>query len=180
MTTLNPQVLSPAAQLQKTLLPGIFQHLTQSLIRETCTQVHFSYGDELCLDFGPLSPCQHPQLTHLQRGTWGLCTRATPWKIYHNSQLLLNSEDPETEPAITQAKELTQNTLQGKILVHLSLNPETLETRLLFSKHYELNLYPNPLDEDELQHWVLFMPSEQVLAIGPGYHWSCRSIRDRL
>jgi len=64
--------------------------------------------------------------------------------------------------------------------VHLSLNPETLETRLLFSKHYELNLYPNPLDEDELQHWVLFMPSEQVLAIGPGYHWSCRSIRDRL
>lgn len=179
MTMLNPQALPHADQLQKNQFPGIFKHLTQSLPGEICTQVHFSYGDELCLDFGPLSPCQHPKLTHLQRGPWGLCTRATPWKLYLDEQLLLNSENPETDQQIAEAKQITQNALQGQTLLHVALNPETLETHWSFSGHYSLRLYPDLWGADQLQHWVLFMPSEQVLAIGPGYHWSCRSMHDR-
>ncbi|MGA1285180.1 MAG: hypothetical protein ACO34J_14140 [Prochlorothrix sp.] len=176
---MQTQTLTPADQHQKKLLPGIFQHLTQALHGETCTQVHFSYGDELCLDFGPLSPCEHPKLTHRKRGTWELCTRATPWKIYRDRQLLLDSESPNTDREIAQAKAIAQDTLQGQILKTFNLNPETLETELSFSEHYTLIFYPDLWDEDELQHWVLFMPSEQVLAIGPGYHWACRSIHDR-
>ncbi|WP_353258804.1 hypothetical protein [Prochlorothrix hollandica] len=166
-------------QLQKVLLPGIFQHLTQSLVGETCTQVHFSHGDELCLDFGPLSPCEHPQLTHLKRGTWGLCTRATPWKLYGDRQLLLDSDAPQTDREIAQAKGFSRDTLQGKTLLNLTLDPETLETSLSFSENHALILYPDLWDEDELQHWVLLMPSAQVLAIGPGYRWACRSVHDR-
>jgi hypothetical protein len=53
-----------------------------------------------------------------------------------------------------------------------------LTTSLHFDDRYSLVLYPD-LDDEYLQHWVLFMPSEQVLAIGPGYTWSCKSINDR-
>ena len=42
--------------------------LTRQLIGETCHQVHFNYGDELCPDFGIMSPHEHPKLQHLQIG----------------------------------------------------------------------------------------------------------------
>lgn len=125
--------LSKFDQLKKKNLPGIFSQLTQDLIGERCTQVHFSYGDELCLDFGKLSPCDHPKLRDLLEGEWILCTRATPWRIFADQQLILDSEIPKTDEE----------------------------------------------DDEDLQHWVLFMPTEQVLTIGPGYTWSCKSFNDR-
>jgi len=36
-------------QLRQIQIPGIFSQLTQSLTGEICSQVHFSYGDELRL-----------------------------------------------------------------------------------------------------------------------------------
>jgi len=171
-------ILSNPVQLQKKHFPAIFSQLTQDLMGETCTQIHFSYGDELCLDFGELSPYHHPKLRHLLEGEWILCTRATPWKIYENQKLILDSEIPQTDEEIEEAKELAKEKLQGKILVNLEIDGEMLTTSLHFDDRYSLVLYPD-LDDEDLQHWVLFMPSEQVLAIGPGYNWSCKSIHDR-
>ena len=185
MQTRETQDLSLADQHRINELNRTYPHLIESLRGEKCTQVHFSYGDELCLGFGPLSPCQHPKLTHLQRGTWELCTRATPWKIFRGGKVVLNSEDPKTDEEIAEIKARTQDILQDKTLQNLTLDPETLETNLSFAgsfSHYEdysLILYPDLWGEDQLQHWVLWMPSEQVLTIGPSYQWSYRSMRDR-
>ena len=170
--------LSKFDQLKKKNLPGIFSQLTQDLIGERCTQVHFSYGDELCLDFGKLSPCDHPKLRDLLEGEWILCTRTTPWRIFADQQLILDSEIPKTDEEIEQAKQFAQEQIQGKTLVNLAINAEDLTTSLHFDDRYSLILYPD-LDDEDLQHWVLFMPTEQVLTIGPGYTWSCKSFNDR-
>jgi len=169
---------SPSSELQKNHIPAIVNQLVQSLIKENCTQVHFSYGDELCLDFGKLYPCHHPKLKHLLEGEWILCTRATPWKIYADDQLILDSKIPETDEEIEQAKQLTKQKLEGKILVNLEIDGENLITRLQFDDRYSLILYPD-LEDLDLEYWELFMPTEQVLTIGPGYTWSCKSIHDR-
>jgi hypothetical protein len=51
-------------------LDKIIPIITEAFIGETCNQVSFSYGDELKLDFGEMTPCEHPKLAHLLKGSW--------------------------------------------------------------------------------------------------------------
>jgi hypothetical protein len=43
---------------------------------------------------------------------------------------------------------------------------------LSFEDDYQLILEPNLEDDSGLAHWELFMPTEQILTVGPGYFWS--------
>ncbi|MDD1413271.1 hypothetical protein MEN41_01010 [Dolichospermum sp. ST_con] len=55
--------------------------IIQKIIGKTCNQVTFTYGDELLLDFGEMTPYNHPKLRHLRKGTWQLSTRATNFDL---------------------------------------------------------------------------------------------------
>jgi hypothetical protein len=55
---------------------------------------------------------------------------------------------------------------------------DTLRLTLSFEDDYQLILDPDLDDDSGLAHWELFMPTEQILAIGPSYFWSCKSIHE--
>ncbi len=152
--------------------------LTKSLITETCNQVYFSYGDELSLDFGVMTPETHPKLQGLFRGSWQFGTRATPWLLKKADLLLIDSEVPETDADIKLAKKLTQESLENKKILKFETNPDNLELRLCFEENYELILKPD-LNDLDLSYWNLFMPNEKFLEVGPGYFWACKSVYDR-
>ena len=152
--------------------------LTEQLIGEICHQVRFSYGDELHLDFGEMSICDHPKLRNLLKGSWQFGTRATPWLLKKSGQLLLKSEEPETDDEIKNAKQLTRESLENKKILKFEVNPENLELQLLFEEDYELILQPD-LEDLDLSYWDLLMPNDKVLEVGAGYFWSCKSVYDR-
>jgi len=159
-------------------ITSIVTLLTEQLIGEICHQVRFSYGDELHLDFGEMSTCEHPKLKDLQKGMWQFGTRATPWLLKKSGQLLLNSEEPETDDEIKKAKQLTSESLESRKILKFEVNPENLELQLLFEEDYELILQPD-LEDIDLYYWELFMPNDKVLEVGAGYFWSCKSVYDR-
>jgi len=156
-------------------LEKIIPVITQELIGETCHQVSFSYGDELKLDFGEMVPCQHPKLAHLLKGSWRFGARATPWTVKHHDRILVVTSEADTDEQITIAKEIVKQ-LEQKKLLDLTIEVDTIRLTLSFEDDYQLILEPDLEDDSGLAHWELFMPTEQVLAVGPGYFWSCKSI----
>ncbi|MFM7600361.1 MAG: hypothetical protein ACKO7R_04050 [Pseudanabaena sp.] len=158
-------------------LEKIIPVITQALIGEICQQVSFSYGDELKLHFGEMTPCKHPKLAHLLRGSWRFGARATPWTVKHQGQILVVTSEADTDEQIAIAKEIVKQ-LEHKKLIDLTVEAETIRLTLSFEDGYQLILDPDLEDDSGLAHWELFMPTEQVLAIGPGYFWSCKSIHE--
>jgi len=156
----------------------IIPNITQPMIGEICHQVSFSYGDELELDFGEMTPCEHPKLAHLLRGSWQFGARATPWSVKHNNQVLVVTSESDTDEQTAIAKEIVKQ-LEQKKLIDLTVEANTIRLTLSFEDDYQLILDPDLEDDSGLAHWELFMPTEQVLAIGPGYFWSCKSIYER-
>jgi hypothetical protein len=158
-------------------LDKIIPVIVQALIGETCNQVSFSYGDELKLHFGEMTPYDHPKLAHLLRGSWRFGARATPWTVKHNNQVLVVTSESDTDEQIAIAKEIVKQ-LENKKLLDLTIEADTIRLILSFEDDYELILDPDLDDDSGLAHWELFMPTEQILAIGPGYFWSCKSIHE--
>ncbi len=132
-------------------ISGVVAILTRQLIGETCHQVRFSYGDELHLDCGEMSLCDHPKLRNFYKGSWRFGARATPWLLKKADQVLLNSEEPETDIEVKSAKKLTQESLENKKILKIEINPNNLELQILFEESYELILQPD-LDDLDLSY----------------------------
>ena len=158
-------------------LAKIIPVITQPIIGETCHQISFSYGDELKLDFGEMTPCEHPRLADLLEGSWRLGARATPWIIKHNNQIFISTSELDTDEEI-EAGKLIAKQLENKKLLELVVDGETVSLTLGFEDSYQLILEPDLADDSGLAYWELFMPTAQFLAVGPGYFWSCKSIYD--
>ncbi|MFM8294430.1 MAG: hypothetical protein ACKN9E_07780 [Microcystaceae cyanobacterium] len=147
------------------------------MIGEVCSQVSFSYGDELTLDFGELTPYNHPRLADLLKGSWQLTTRATPWSLKQNENRLVTPSALDTEKAITQAKNLVKQ-LENQKLMDLTIEEESICLSLTFDVGFQVTLEPDLSDNSGLAYWELLMPTEQILTVGPGYFWSCKSINE--
>lgn len=158
-------------------LDKIIPIITQTLIGESCHQVSFSYGDELKLHFGEMTPYEHPKLAHLLKGSWRFGARATPWTVRHHNQILVVTSESDTEEETENAKVIVKQ-LEHKKLVDLTVDAETIRLTLSFEDDYQLILEPDLNDDSGLAHWELFMPTEQILTVGPGYFWSCKSIHE--
>jgi len=159
-------------------IADIVNILTKKLIGEKCGQVRFSYGDELCLDFGEMIDSLHPKLRNLQKGSWRFGARATPWQLKQADKLLVDSELLESDQEIAEAKQFVRESLENQKILKIEVNPLDLTLQLLFEENYELLLQPNLADSD-LAYWELFMPTQEILVIGSGYSWSKSSIHDR-
>jgi len=165
-------VLSVKPNLEK-----IIPMITQPIIGEICHQVSFSYGDELVLDFGEMTVYQHPRLADLLKGSWQLGVRATPWTIKQNDQVLVITSESDTDEQIENAKEIAKQ-LEHKKLLELVVDAQTIRLTLSFEDNYQLILEPDLEDDSGLAYWELFMPTEQILSVGPGYFWKCKSIHE--
>jgi hypothetical protein len=84
-----------------------------------------------------MGKAEHPKLRNLLKGNWQFGTRATPWLLKKSGQLLLNSEETETDDEIKNAKQLTKESLENKEILKFEVNPENLELQLLFESDYE-------------------------------------------
>jgi hypothetical protein len=169
--------LLSAKPIIKPSIEKIIPNIIQPMIGETCHQVSFSYGDELELDFGEMTPCEHPKLAHILKGSWRFGARATPWTVKHQGQILVVTAEADTDEQTAIAKEIVKQ-LEQKKLLDLTIEAETIRLTLCFEDGYQLILDPDLDDDSGLAHWELFMPTEQVLAVGPHYFWSCKSIHE--
>jgi hypothetical protein len=169
--------LVSAKSIIKPSLEKIIPTITQPIIGEICHQVSFSYGDELELDFGEMTPYDHPKLAHLLKGSWRFGARATPWTVKHGDRVLVVTSESDTDQETENAKVIVKQ-LEHKKLVDLTVDAETIRLTLSFEDNYQLILEPDLEDDSGLAHWELFMPTEQILTVGPGYFWSCKSIHE--
>ena len=69
--------------------------------------------------------------------------------------------------------------LENKELINLVIDAQNISLTLLFEGNYQLILEPDLQDNSGLAYWELFMPTEQVLTVGPGLFWECKSIHER-
>jgi uncharacterized protein YajQ (UPF0234 family) len=97
--------------------------------------------------------------------------------VKHQGQILVVTAEADTDEQTAIAKEIVKQ-LEQKKLLDLTIEADTIRLTLSFEDDYQLILDPDLEDDSGLAHWELFMPTEQVLAIGPGYFWSCKSIHE--
>ncbi|AFW95519.1 hypothetical protein FJR06_23135 [Dolichospermum sp. UHCC 0352] len=149
--------------------------ITQKIIGETCNQVTFSYGDELLLDFGEMTAYDHPKLRDLRKGTWQLSTRATNFDLRKVHPMFFSSyfKNP-MYPTKTRLR-----LLENKKLTDFVIDSDNFKLTLSFEGNYQLVLKPDLEDDSGLAYWELMMPNEQILTVGPGMFWECKSIHER-
>ena len=159
--------MTPKTSLANSILN--LNQITQPIIGETCHQIAFSYGDELLLDFGEMTAYNHPRLAHLRKGSWQLSTRATNFDLRKFSSYFKNYMC------------LTKRQLrrwENKKLTNFVIDSNNFKLTLSFECGYELILEPDLEDDSGLAYWELMMPNEQILIVGPGLFWECKSIHE--
>jgi hypothetical protein len=168
--------MTPKTSLANSILN--LNQITQPIIGETCHQIAFSYGDELLLDFGKMTAYNHPKLAHLRKGSWQLSTRATPWYLIlekgvsWSSSMLVNNENT------VEFAKMQLQCLENTKLTNFVIDSNNFKLTLSFECGYELILEPDLEDDSGLAYWELMMPNEQILIVGPGLFWECKSIHE--
>jgi hypothetical protein len=152
--------------------------IIQPIIGETCNQITFSYGDELRLHFGEMIAYSHPKLAHLRKGTWRLNTRATPWDLMIGNGLFSHSSMYANYQNAAELAKIPLQYLENKKLTNFVIDSNSFKLTLSFEGGYELILEPDLEDDSGLAYWELMMPNEQILSIGPGMFWECKSIHE--
>ncbi len=168
---------------RKPNIEQIISVITKPIIGEICHQVIFSYGDELRLDFGEMSAYTHPKLAHLCKGSWQFGTRATPWIFKQGDRILTSSLpvdiDAEIDEVEIEAVKKVLQQLENKELIDFAIDADNISLSLVFEGDRQLILHPDFQDDSGLPSWELFMPTEQLLTVGPGFFWECKSIHER-
>ena len=153
--------------------------ITQKIIGETCHQITFSYGDELLLHFGKMTAYNHPKLAHLRKGSWQLSTRATPWYLMLGDNIFSHSYMYANYQNAAELTKIPLQYLENKKITNFALGGNhNFKLTLSFEDHYELILEPDLEDDSGLAYWELLMPNEQILIVGPGLFWECKSIHE--
>jgi len=173
--------MTPKTSLANSILN--LNQIIQLIIGETCHQITFSYGDELRLHFGEMTAYSHPKLAHLRKGSWQLGTRATPWylmlgdSLFSHSSMFVNNKDA-VELAKIDLQHL-ENTKLTNFIILANSNDMKLTLSFEGDFDYELILKPDLEDDSGLAYWELLMPNEQIVTVGPGMFWECKSIHER-
>ncbi|MEA5576584.1 hypothetical protein [Anabaena sp. UHCC 0451] len=169
--------MTPKTSLANSILN--LNQIIQPIIGETCHQITFSYGDELRLHFGKMTAYDHPKLSHLRKGSWQLNTRATPWYLMLENNLFCHSSMFVNNQNAVEFAKIQLQCLENKKLTNFALGGNhDFKLTLSFEGGYELILEPDLEDDSGLAYWELLMPNEQILIVGPGQFWECKSIHE--
>jgi hypothetical protein len=68
--------------------------------------------------------------------------------------------------------------LENKKLTDFVIDSDNFKLTLSFEDNYQLVLKPDLEDDSGLAYWELMMPNEQILIVGPGLFWECKSIHE--
>lgn len=133
-----------------------YSALQNALVSNKCTQVSFSYGDELVVHFGELSNHSHPRLRDLLKSKYQLHLGACDWVVNCCGEIIACSIGDDYLDAFT--KEVVKE-LVGKKCVNCSFSNESLY--ILFESSCELEII---LSEGDGLYSSLVTPS-QIYAI---------------
>jgi len=122
-------------------------------------RARLGYGSFLTFDFGP----RFRSNGHL-RGEWHLWIYQSNWSLTHGERRLADSNSDRHLIALAVRR------LEGERLTNVKFDPSTSVTQLLFG---EFSLAVSPADyladpDERDEYWLLFMPHNVVLRVGPG------------
>lgn len=154
--------------MNKQQIGNVISLILKQLKDEVCTQIHYSYGDELILDFGELSNHTHPKLNHLQKGEWQLGFRASEWKFFKDGKFKTSSN------ILHENKDLLHLIVNNK-LTDVVIDQETFKCTLKFENNFRIEIECDLESNDDLAHFELFMPEHKYLSFGPKLDWEYKS-----
>ena len=143
------------------------------MVRQRCSRVTFSYGDELRVELGERIPTVVRKMDR-KRGEWTILTRSSPWQFTD-----LESRPPHRLRSRSDAV----LALQGKSLDSVEVSPH-LDLSMTFDARYKLTVNPERREQKRhgprlLPHWELFTPEHQLIVAGPGDWWQIKPADSR-
>lgn len=153
-------VVDPVVIMQTDLIS--IREKIQPLVGQRPWDVSLGHGSFLTMDFGGKRPERWSSLP--ARGDWHLWVQHVAWRLEQAEAVLAACEDPRPELAIAV------KVLQGRTLQAMEVRTPALETTMTFEDGIVLRLFP--VYTTAYEHWWLFTPNGNVLAIGPGIDWS--------
>ncbi len=136
------------------------------LIGRKAWGVSLGIGSFITLEFG--AKIIDPRAKNWIYGEWHLWITYCAWRLETKHRVIASSEDDRSE-----LQEAVQR-LENHSLLSVEFTPPSWETTFTFEKGLVLRLFP--IYTTECDHWRLRTPDDNVLVIGPGTHWSYRSV----
>lgn len=162
MTTTAPRRRGPRAPDPRTL-----NEFVQVLVGEPYLGVHFVYGDEMFVDFGPGRPIDDPIFGWELKPDYWLGTLATDWLLLSSKHLIARSDDTDREETARTFK-----ALDGAQVSAVDVRRDLALTIAFSSAHRLLVLPRRRMRTGGLPYWELFLPESQMIQAGPGRRWS--------
>lgn len=147
-------------------LQSIHDVLAPVIGRETWG-VQVGYAGRLTVNFGIARTETLRNGRSFTRGDWQLWTTWSPWRVETEAEALAASEDPDP------VRHAAVERLNGRLLRAIDISPITADTTFLFDGGLMLrifNVYMDPREDHD--HWMVFLPSGDVLTLGPSAQWS--------
>lgn len=134
------------------------------LVGKAPWRVGLGHGSFLSLDFG--EPVRSNR--GVEHGEWHLWLYGTAWRIDSMTSIVAGSEDDRDKLATDVV------CLERKFVTSVDVDHVSLRLELDFG---DLKLSAFPVHSAEAEHWMLFMPSGEVLVAGPGsrFRWEASS-----
>ena len=134
---------------------------------ETCSEARLTYGDELNLHFGPMTPYEYSAVSHLKKGKWVLGTRESEWELKSKNKVIVTSKDPvseiENKIRSLQHHKVEDIRIEFPDLI-LSIGFESTKRLLIHSIGSD--------DSSEISAWEVFTPKSMILELWPDRTWS--------
>jgi hypothetical protein len=102
----------------------------------------------------------------LAHGEWRLWIKYAAWRLEHGGVVLAASADDRRALGLAVAR------LEGRALRDVEVGAPALDTTFVFEGGYVLRVLA---DTTESEHWLLYVPDGNVLAVGPGAYTYERS-----
>lgn len=99
------------------------------------------------------------------KGEWYLWVYCCAWRLEKNDRVLAASEDSRSK------LEAAIKTLEDLSVQSIELLKPAWDTVFTFDEGIILRLLT--IHSEAYEHWMLFMPDNYVLIIGPGTEWTC-------
>lgn len=143
--------------------------IVSGLLGQKAWRVWKGVGSFVLFEFGkPIThtyntPTGKQSYTH---GEWHLWAYCCDWWLGIGTEVIVTADDdPEMITLLIQR-------MENVALESIELIPPLLETTLHFENGLDFHILPSNYVENS-DDWMLFLPNDYVLVIGPNGSWSC-------
>jgi hypothetical protein len=131
------------------------------LIGQSAWNVQLGWSSFITLEFGA------PQTNRGNtRGAWHLWVYGAGWRLEEGDRMLAGSLDDDEHLTLAVKR------MDGLKLLAVDIDLPMLDTVFTFEQDVVLRLFSEYTSS--MEHWMLFLPDDNVLSLGPGTTWSIR------